>query len=69
MDSNTTYSVLKDIWNSMESKEPWIVYEPNMDLNVDFIRQKIIEEKGLWVHTREMHVWVKNLELLRDGGP
>ena len=55
MDSNTTYSVLKDIWNSMESKEPWIVYEPNMDLNVDFIRQKIIEEKGLWVHTREMH--------------
>ena len=69
MDSNTTYSVLKDIWNSMEGKEPWIVYDPNMDLNVDFIRQKIIEEKGLWVHTREMHAWAKNLVLLHDGGP
>ena len=50
-----TYSVMKDIWNTMESREPYIVYDPNMDLNVDFIQKKIIEQKGLFVHTREMH--------------
>ena len=50
-----TSSVMKDIWKTMESKEPYIVYDPNMDLNVDFIQKKIIDQKGLFVHTREMH--------------
>ena len=51
-----TYSVMLDIWKTMpHSRNPYIVYEPNMDLNVDFIQKRIIDQKGLWVHTREMH--------------
>ena len=50
---------MKDIWKTMpHSRDPYIVFEPNMDLNVEFIQKKIIDQKGLFLHTKEMHVWV-----------
>ena len=52
----STYLAMLDIWETMpHSRDPYIVYDPNMDLNADFIQKRIIDQKGLFVHTREMH--------------
>ena len=46
---------MKKIWASMEGKEHFTKYDPNLDYNIDFVREKIIAKKGLFLHTREMH--------------
>ena len=50
---------MKDIWATMEGKPHYTKYDKNMDYNADFVKEEIIEKKGLFLHTREMHAWVK----------
>ena len=53
--SNPIYTVMKDIWATMEGKPHYTKYDKNMDYNADFVKEEIIEKKGLFLHTREMH--------------
>ena len=46
---------MEKIWATMDGKDHFIRYDDNMDVNTDFVRENIIEKKGLFVHTREMH--------------
>ena len=39
----------------MKDEDHYIVYNPNMDLNIPFIKEKIIEKKGLFIHSADMH--------------
>ena len=40
----------------MKDEDHYIVYNPNMDLNITFIKEKIIsEKKGLFIHSADMH--------------
>ena len=46
---------MKKIWSTMEGKDHYTKYDPDMDYNIDWVGEKIIEQKGLFLHTKEMH--------------
>ena len=61
--------VMRGIWKTMEGKDHYTVYDKNMNYNADFVKEKIIEKKGLFLHTREMHAWVyQRLSSIRWNG-
>ena len=53
---------MRGIWKTMEGKDHYTVYDKNMNYNADFVKEKIIEKKGLFLHTQEMHAWVNQME-------
>ena len=52
----------------MKDVDHYTKYNPNVDYNIPFIKEEIIEKKGLFLHTKEMHKWVNQCTYTNNQG-
>ena len=49
---------MKLVWAEMVTRDHYTKYDADMNYDIPWMKEEVLEKGGLFLHTKEMHKWV-----------